>query len=134
MLPALERLLKMYVPLKSFLQTMFNPLTEFWLAFVHVNLTIFSDTIQMLEGQEHCALESDAILQNFETKLSARKDDIIPVLVRGLLRELEENGAMFKASSQDIPVILHYCCELFASMVKANRQSKRFALSKATSM
>lgn len=46
MFPALERVLKMYVPLKSFflsedkcpvvLRTMFeDPLTELWLAFVH---------------------------------------------------------------------------------------------------
>lgn len=101
MLPALERVLKMYVPLKSFfvsedkcpvvLRTMFeDPLTELWLAFVHENLTVFSDTIKMLEGQDRCAVESTA-------KLTARRDDnFIPVLVRGLLRELEDNGDMSK--------------------------------------
>lgn len=110
MLPALERVLKMYLPLKSFflseekcpavLQKIFqDPLTELWLAFVHGNLSIFSDTIKMLEGQDRCAVESAAILKSFEAKLTARSDDnFIPVLVRGLLRELEENGAMKKAS------------------------------------
>jgi hypothetical protein len=99
MLPALERLLKTDVLLKSFilsedkcpvvLRTMFeDPLTELWLAFVHGNLTVFSDMIKMLEGQ----VESAAILRNVEAKLTARRDDnFIPVLVRGLLRELEEN-------------------------------------------
>uniref|UniRef100_A0AAZ3RET9 Uncharacterized protein n=1 Tax=Oncorhynchus tshawytscha TaxID=74940 RepID=A0AAZ3RET9_ONCTS len=98
MLPALERVLKMYVPLKSFfisedkcpvvLWTMFiDALSELWLAFVHGNLTVFSDTIKMLEGQDRCAVESAAILRNVEGKLTARRDDnFIPVLVRGLLR------------------------------------------------
>lgn len=44
-------------------------------------------------------MESAAILRNVEAKLTARRDDnFIPVLVRGLLRELEENGAMSKES------------------------------------
>uniref|UniRef100_A0A674CR22 DUF4371 domain-containing protein n=1 Tax=Salmo trutta TaxID=8032 RepID=A0A674CR22_SALTR len=110
MLPALERVLKMYVSLKSFFlsedkslvvqRTMFeDPLTELWLAFVHGNLTVFSDTIKMLEGQDRCAVESAAILGNVEAKFTARRDDnFIPVLVRGLLKELEENGAMSKES------------------------------------
>ncbi|XP_031662512.1 uncharacterized protein LOC116357787 [Oncorhynchus kisutch] len=110
MLTALESVLKMYVPLKSFFisedkcsvvqRTMFkDPLTELWLAFVHGNLTVFSDTIKMLGGQDRCAVESAAILRNVEAKLTARRNDnFIPVLVRGLLRELEENGAMSKES------------------------------------
>ncbi|XP_036816052.1 uncharacterized protein LOC110502567 isoform X1 [Oncorhynchus mykiss] len=53
----------------------------------------------MLGGQGHYAVESAAILRNVEEKLTTRRDDnFIPVLVRGLLRELEENGAMSKES------------------------------------
>ncbi|CDQ96548.1 unnamed protein product [Oncorhynchus mykiss] len=59
-----------------------DPLTELWLAFVHGNLTVFSDTIKMLEGQDRCAVESSAILRNVEAKLTARPDDnFISVLV-----------------------------------------------------
>jgi hypothetical protein len=44
-------------------------------------------------------MESAAILRNVEAKLTARRDNnFIPVLVRGLLRELEENGDMSKES------------------------------------
>lgn len=68
MLPALERVLKMYAPLKAFfiseekcpvvLKRMFeDPLTELWLTFAHGNLIIFSDTIRKLEGQDRCAVE-----------------------------------------------------------------------------
>jgi hypothetical protein len=53
----------------------------------------------MLGGQDHCAVDSVAILRNIEAKLTAgRGGNFIPVLVRGLLRELEENGAMSKES------------------------------------
>ncbi|CDQ82147.1 unnamed protein product [Oncorhynchus mykiss] len=55
----------------------------------------------MLECQNRCAVESAAILRNIETKLTARCDDnFTPVLVRGLLRELEGNGAIFPKTSQ----------------------------------
>lgn len=39
-----------------------DPLTELWLTFAHANLTIFSDTIRKLQGQNCCAVESAAIL------------------------------------------------------------------------
>ncbi|XP_053277202.1 uncharacterized protein LOC128438617 isoform X2 [Pleuronectes platessa] len=106
MLPALERVLKMYAPLKAFflseekcpvvLRRMFeDPLTELWLAFAHGNLAIFSETIKKLEGQDRCAVESAAILREVEIKLTARRDDsFIPVLARGLLGELVENAAI----------------------------------------
>ncbi len=49
----------------------------------------------MLEGQDRCAVESAAVLRNFEAKLTARCDEnFIPVLVRGLLRELVDNEAI----------------------------------------
>lgn len=106
MLPALERVLKMYTSLKSFthsedqclvvLKTMFqDPLAEHWLASVHLNQTIFRDTIQRLKGQDCCA----AIFRNVEANVTARCDDnFIPVLVRGRLREREENRVMSKES------------------------------------
>ncbi|KAL7406482.1 hypothetical protein ABVT39_020149 [Epinephelus coioides] len=106
MLPALERVLKMYAPLKAFflseekcpvvLRRMFeDPLTELWLAFAHGNLAIFSDTIKKLEGQDCCAVVSVAILREVEVKLTARRDDsFVPVLARGLL-----GGACGKCSN-----------------------------------
>ncbi|CAJ1074328.1 uncharacterized protein LOC128438617 isoform X2 [Xyrichtys novacula] len=110
MLPALESVLKMYAPLKSFflsedkcpvvLRRIFeDPNTELWLSFALGNLGIFSDTIEKLEGQDRCAVESAAILKDLEAKLTARHhDDFIPVLARGLLRELEENGVITQQS------------------------------------
>lgn len=99
MLPALERVIKMYVSLKSFfhsedhclvvLKTTFeDQLAEHWLASVYLNLTIFRDTIQRLKGQDGCT----AIFRNVEANVTARCDDnFIPDLVRGRLREREEN-------------------------------------------
>lgn len=47
--------------------------------------------------------ETAAVLRNFEAKLTARCDeDFIPVLVRGLLRELVENRAIARVFSQNI--------------------------------
>lgn len=58
-----------------------DPLTELWLTFAHGNLTIFSDTIRKLQGQNCCAVESAAILGDLEVNLTARHDDgFIPVL------------------------------------------------------
>lgn len=123
----LWKVLKMYAPLKSFLseekcpvvlQRIFqDPLTEMWLAFAHGNLTIFSDTIKMLEGQDSCAVESAAILRNLEAKVTARRDaNFNPLLARELQRELEENGATTRDLPQNIPVILCYSSELCASI------------------
>lgn len=87
-----------------YLRTIFeDPLTELWLAFVHGNLTVFHEAIKMFEGQVRCATETAAVLRNFEAKLAARCDeDFIPVLVRGLLRELVENRAIARVFSQNI--------------------------------
>lgn len=72
-----------------------DPLAEHWLASVHLNQTIFRDTIQRLKGQDCCA----AIFRNVEANVTARCDDnFIPVLVRGRLREREENRVMSKES------------------------------------
>lgn len=105
MLPALERILQMYAPLKSFflseekspvvLRKFFeDPFTELWLAFVHGNLGIFNGAIKTLEGQNRCAVESAAILRSFQTKLT--DDNFLPVMVRVPLRDLEENGIITK--------------------------------------
>ena len=72
-----------------------DPMTELWLAFVQGNLAIFHEGIKMVEGQDRCAVESAAILRNVQAKLVARHDNnFVPVLVRGLLRNLEENGTI----------------------------------------
>ncbi|CAJ1066337.1 uncharacterized protein LOC128438617 isoform X2 [Xyrichtys novacula] len=69
-----------------------DPNKELWLSFALGNLSIFKDAIKKLEGQDRCAVELAAILKDLEAKLTARHhDDFIPVLARGLLRELEEN-------------------------------------------
>lgn len=108
MLPALERVLQMYAPLKSFFLSEENspvvlrrffedPFTELWLAFVHGNLGIFNEAIKTLESQDRCAVESAAILRSLKTKLTARRDDhFLPVMVRVPLRNLEENGMITK--------------------------------------
>lgn len=106
MLPALERILQLYESLKSFslseekclvlLHKIFeNPCTELWLAFIHASMTLFDDTIKSLEGDDRCAVESVDILNNLEKKLVTRyEEDFVPVLVRKLLRNLEEAEVM----------------------------------------
>ena len=59
--------------------------------------------MKMLEGQERCAVESACILHTMEAKLQARHDEnFIPVLTRGLLREMEGTGTLTHAIFFDI--------------------------------
>lgn len=75
MLPALEQVLQMYAPLKSFflsdekspvvLRKLFeDPLSELWLAFVHGSLGIFTEAIKTLESQDLWAVNSAAIFRH----------------------------------------------------------------------
>lgn len=110
MLPALERILMLYEPLKSFFlseekcpvvlrKTFEDPTTELWLTFIHSTMSLFHDTIKSLEGQDRCAVESAEILNTLKTKLSARhEEDFVPVMVKKQIKELERAGVITQAS------------------------------------
>ena len=104
MLPAVERILQMYAPLKSYflsldkcptvLRKLFDdPLTKLWMTFAHANLTLFSDTIRQLEYQHYCAVKTGEKLKSLRIVLSGRlADDFIPKSVSVQLFNLSEEG------------------------------------------
>lgn len=105
LMPAVERILKMYAPLRSFflsedhcpaiLKKLFeDPCTELWLLFIHGNLILFHDTIKMLEVNDRTVVESAQIMYDLRVKLEGRKNDkFVSVTLKPLLnRVLEEGG------------------------------------------
>ena len=83
MLPAVERILQMYAPLKScFLslekcsavlrKLLDDPLTKLWVTFAHANLTLFSGTIRQLESQDCCAVKTGEKLKSLGIVLRGR--------------------------------------------------------------
>ncbi|KAJ8019012.1 hypothetical protein HOLleu_42658 [Holothuria leucospilota] len=75
----------MYEPLQSFflsedkcpvvLRRMFEDLcTEQWLAFMHVNMSLFHNTIKRLEGEGRCVIETTLIID--DEKLTSRSHEI----------------------------------------------------------
>jgi hypothetical protein len=74
LLPAVERLLQMFLALRSYFssidkcpviikQFFTNPETEFWLFFVHNIASLFHEMILKIEGENISAIET---LKNFE--------------------------------------------------------------------
>ena len=102
MLPAVEHILQMYAPLKSYflslkkcpavLRKLFDDsLTMLWVTFAHASLTLFSDTIRQLESQDCCAVETGEKLKSLGIVLRGRlADDFISESVSVLLFNLSE--------------------------------------------
>ena len=108
MLPAVERILQMYAPLKSYflslekcpavLRKLFDhPLTKLWVTFAHANLRLFSGTIRQLERQDCCAVETGEKLKSLGIVLRKRlADDFISESVSVLFFNLSEEGLTTK--------------------------------------
>ncbi|KAM3862309.1 interphotoreceptor matrix proteoglycan 2 [Diretmus argenteus] len=124
LIPLDVEVLKMYAPLKAFflsedkcpivLRRIFeDPLTELWLAFAHGNLSMFSDSIKQLEGQDRCAVESAAILKNLEFLEKLVKDRAILKKIHSSEKyahaafEGSSMGSLSLAYSQELPKLLH---------------------------
>ncbi|KAF2905628.1 hypothetical protein ILUMI_00548 [Ignelater luminosus] len=107
--PAIERILQLYAPLKSYflslekcpayLSTFFfsNNASEIWLKFVHCQASLFSSTIKMIENYKCTVTEVAKAINNPISKLEARLDQtFIPLIIRTDLTKLTEEGEINK--------------------------------------
>lgn len=125
LLPALERILKLYPVLKSFfmsenqcpkvLKQFFDRSdTELWISFAHSQAFLFHDTIKMLEGNDKCATESALVVKNLLSKMETRRDEnFIPHMVKEQLTNLVNDGNMtiesyFETSKEFYDTALSY--------------------------
>lgn len=92
--PAVERILKLFQPLKSYflshdkspqlIKNFFkNPCAEMWLFFVHSQAAIFHDTVKQVEGQNVSSVEVATVLSDLRMKYKERLENkFVPLVVR----------------------------------------------------
>ncbi|XP_071038982.1 uncharacterized protein [Parasteatoda tepidariorum] len=100
LLPAAERILKIYLSLKEFmlsekkcpkiLKNYFeSETTELWLFFAHSHAAIFNQSILKIESDDKCVIESGAVVKDLIFKLKARKNaKFVPLVVKPELTKL----------------------------------------------
>lgn len=101
LMPAVERLLKLFEPLKNYflsndkspklIKDFFNnPCAEVWFVFVHSQAAIFHSTVLQVEGQSVCSVEVAAVLSDLRLKYEERLENkFIPLVVRNCLKQVE---------------------------------------------
>lgn len=104
LLPAVERILKIFNPLKAYflsiekcpnvLKSFFeSPTSEIWLKFVHNQASLFSSSIKILEADKITILEVATEINNLKAKLKERENNtFLPIILKNDLRTSEENG------------------------------------------
>lgn len=102
LMPAVERVLKLFVPLKEYFLTndkcprlikdfFENPAAELWLNFIHCQSAIFHDAVLSAEGQNISAVEVASILADLREKFVERKNSLfLPMSVKSCLKNNEE--------------------------------------------
>lgn len=104
-MPALERILKMFQPLKSYflsidkcpniLKKFFvDPSSELWLYFMHAQAATFHQTVLKIEGQNVSAIESTKEINRLRDNLALKESSVfLPHAVRNLMVKLQETDA-----------------------------------------
>ena len=104
LLPAVERIIALFEPLKSFflseakcpvvLKNFFeDPLSELWLWFIHNQLVLFNAAVLNMEGDNTSVINTTDELQKLTEKLHSRKTEkFISIKVKSKLKELEKKG------------------------------------------
>ncbi|XP_051167012.1 uncharacterized protein LOC127285186 [Leptopilina boulardi] len=104
LLPAVERILKLFNALKSYflsldkcpndIRNFFNDeSSELWLLFIHNQAALFSNTVVNLEGQKVTIMETCRIINDLKRKLSDREENgFLPLTMRQKLNFLIEEG------------------------------------------
>lgn len=105
LMPALERVLKMFQPLKNYflsidkcpniLKTFFeNSSSELWLYFLHAQATTFHQAVLKIEGQNVSAIESAKEINRLRDNLALKENSVfLPHTVRNLLVKLQNTDA-----------------------------------------
>lgn len=104
MMPAIERILQMYEPLKSYFQSIDNcptiikqffnnPVSEVWMWFVHNVASQFHEGITNIEGNKVSATEAALEYFTLKNKLEHRLNEVfLPLKVRECLSKLNNDG------------------------------------------
>lgn len=106
LLPAVERVLKLYSPLKSYflslekcpvvLENFFcSEVSELWLKFIHNQASMFQNVIQKIEGENISVIEVAKQLNDLKIKCCERLDmGYVPLTLKNDLKNLEEQGLL----------------------------------------
>lgn len=104
LMPAIERVIKLYIPLKNYflsiekcpniLKLFFeNPSSELWLLFMHSQAATFHQAVLNIEGQCISAIDTkkeiDKLLDNLALK---EKELFLPHSMRNVIKKLKEDG------------------------------------------
>ncbi|KAL4156142.1 hypothetical protein QTP88_000177 [Uroleucon formosanum] len=104
LMPAIERVLQLYVPLKKYflsikkcptvLKNFFEcPTSELWLFFVHSQSVTFHTAVLRIEGQNISAIEAAKVINELRANLEEKLSSIfLPYSVRRLLSDLQKKG------------------------------------------
>lgn len=102
LMPAVERLLKLFQPLKTYflandkspklIKDFFNdPCAELWLYFVHSQAVVFHSTVLQVEGQSVSAVQVASVLFDLRQKCEERlANKFIPLVVRNFIKQVGE--------------------------------------------
>lgn len=102
LLPALDRVLQLFEPLKAYflnrdkcptiLKTFFNgELSEEWLFFVHNQASMFHQYILKAEGQDISMCETSLLVKELKTKLNSRKNEkFVPIVIKKTLSKVQD--------------------------------------------
>ncbi|XP_047036755.1 protein FAM200B-like [Helicoverpa armigera] len=104
LMPALERVLKMYQPLKNYflsiekcpqlLKIFFeDPTSELWFYFLHAQSASFHQAVLKLEGQTVSAIEAAKEINQLKDNLIQKQtNQFLPFMVRQLILKLKDSG------------------------------------------
>lgn len=106
LLSAVQNILKIYEPLKSYflsqdrcpriLQPFFeNDTSQIWLQFIHNQATLFNNDVKIIDGNKISIVEVSNEVNNLKTKLREKTDDdYVPLVIRKDVTRLEEQDAI----------------------------------------
>lgn len=104
LMPAVERVLKMYQPLKNYflsiekcpqiLKNFFeDPTSELWLYFLHAQSASFHQAVLKIEGQTLSAIEAAKEIKQLKDGLAQKEtNQFLPFTVRSLMVKLKDSG------------------------------------------
>lgn len=104
LMPALERVIKMFQPLKNYflsihkcpniLKAFFeNPTSEFWLFFMHAQAATFHQAVLNIEGQTVSAIETTKQINRLTENLTLKQNScFLPHASRNILLKLRKSG------------------------------------------
>ena len=130
LMPAVERVLKLFPALKSYflseekcptlIRNFFeNNSAELWLYFVHNIAAVFHATILRIEAQNVTALEASSALDDLIHKCTERSSkNFLPNEVRMRITQLEEEGMVSKTDITRTVVNFYNCAEYLKQRVE----------------